>query len=277
LQLRARTGCQLVLVEDDEHGQMDLEALERALAEDEAAMVSMVHVPTQSGLVNPAAEAGRLCREAGVLFVLDACQSAGQLPLDVRELGCGILTGNGRKFIRGPRGTGFLWMHPELIPRVEPVMLDLHAANWVAPDRYEVRGDAGRFEMWERDAAAQIGLGVAVDHALGWGIDAIAERNAVLAAGLRARLAELPGVTVRDRGAQLCAITTFTVEGMEPDEVQARLRAEAINVSVSTLDSAQLDLSRRGLESVVRASLHYVTTEEELDRFAAELGTVVRR
>jgi len=277
LQLQRRTGCQLVLIEDDVHGQMDLEALERALAEDETAMVSLVHVPTQSGLVNPAVEVGRLCRDAGALYVLDACQSAGQLPLDVTELGCAILTGNGRKFLRGPRGTGFLWMHPELIERVEPVMLDLHAASWVAPDRYEIRGDAGRFEMWERDVAAQVGLGVAVEHALGWGIDAIAERNTALAAGLRERLAELPGVTVRDRGAQLCAITTFTVDGVEPEVVQARLRAGDVNVSVSTLDSAQLDLSHRGLKSVVRASVHYVTTEEELDRFASVLRSVIAR
>jgi selenocysteine lyase/cysteine desulfurase len=277
LQLTRRTGCQLVLVEDDEHGQMDLDALDRALAQDEAALVSMVHVPTQSGLVNPAAEAGRLCREAGVLFVLDACQSAGQLPLDVTELGCGILTGTGRKFLRGPRGTGFLWVHPELITRIEPVMLDLHAATWAAPDRYEVRGDAGRFEMWERDVAAQIGLGVAVDHALGWGIDAIAARNAALAAGLRQRLAEIPGVTVRDRGRQLCAITTFTVDGHDPDDIKARLRGAGVNVSVSTLDSAQLDLSHRGLESVVRASVHYTTTEDELDRFASELRSTIAR
>ena len=276
LQLQRRTGCQLVLIEDDDHGQIDLDALDRALAADEVAMVSLVHVPTQSGLVNPAVEVGQLCREAGVLYVLDACQSAGQLPLDVEELGCGILTGNGRKFLRGPRGTGFLWVHPELVAQIEPAMLDLHAASWVAPDRYEVRGDAGRFEMWERDVAAQIGLGVAVDHALGWGIEAIAQRNAALADGLRERLAEIPGVRVRDRGRQLCAITTFTVDGMDPEEVKVRLRGARINVSVATLDSAQLDLSHRGLESVVRASVHYLTTEDELDRFAAELGALVR-
>ncbi len=275
LQLQRRTGCQIVLVEDDGRGQIDLEALERALAEDETAMVSLVHVPTQSGLVNPAAEAGRLCRAAGVMMVLDASQSAGQLPLDVTELGCAILTGNGRKFLRGPRGTGFLWVHPELVTRIEPVMLDLHAASWTAPDRYEVREDAGRFEMWERDVAAQIGLGVAVDHALGWGLHEIAERDAALAAGLRRRLFELPGVTVRDRGEQLCAITTFTVEGMDPEEVKARMRSARINVSVTTLDSAHLDLSKRGLESVVRASVHYVTTEDELDRFTDELRRII--
>jgi selenocysteine lyase/cysteine desulfurase len=131
--------------------------------------------------------------------------------------------------------------------------------------------------MWERDVAAQIGLGVAVDHALEWGIDAIAERTVALAAGLRERLAEIPGVTVRDRGERLCAITTFTVDGMDPEAVKARLRAEGVNVSVSTLDSAQLDLSHRGLESVVRASVHYVNTEDELDRFASELRSAIAR
>jgi cysteine desulfurase/selenocysteine lyase len=237
-------------------------------------MVSLVHVPTQGGLVNPAVEVGRLCREAGVLFVLDACQSVGQLPIDVGELGCAVLAGNGRKFLRGPRGTGFLYMHPELIERIEPVMLDLRAATWTAPDRYEVREDARRFEMWEADVAGRIGLGVAVDHALGWGIDAIAARNAHLADGLRRRLDELPGVTVRDRGAQRCAITTFTVAGVESDVVRARLRAEDVNVSVSVATSAQLDLPHRGLDDVVRASVHYVNTDEELDRFAALVGAI---
>jgi cysteine desulfurase/selenocysteine lyase len=269
LQLQRRTGCQLVLVEDDEQGQIDLAALESALADDDTALVSLVHVPTQGGLVNPAVEVGRLCREAGVLFVLDACQSVGQLPIDVGELGCGVLAGNGRKFLRGPRGTGFLYVHPELSKRIEPVMLDLRAATWSAPDRYEVRDDARRFEMWEADVAGRIGLGVAVDHALGWGIDAIAARNAHLAEGLRRRLDDIPGVTVRDQGAQRCAITTFTVSGVESDAVRARLRADGVNVSVSVATSAQLDLPHRGLDDVVRASVHYVNTDEELDRFAA--------
>jgi len=277
LQLQQRTGCQLVLVDDDEHGQIDLDALERELAEDDAALVSLVHVPTQGGLVNPSAEVGRLCREAGVLFVLDACQSAGQLPLDVDELGCAVLTGNGRKFLRGPRGTGFLYMRRELIPQIEPVMLDLHAATWTAPDRYEVRDDARRFEMWEYDVAARVGLGVAVDHALGWGIDAIAERNSVLADGLRQRLAAIPGVTVHDQGEQRCAITTFAVDGVAARDVKARLRAEAVNVSVTNALSAQLDLPHRGLDSLVRASVHYVTTDDELDRFASLIHQISAR
>ena len=274
LQLQARTGCEIVLVEDDEHGQVDLEALAIALDHEHVALVSLTHVPTQSGLVNPAAAVGRLCREAGVLFVLDACQSAGQLPLDVEELGCHVLSATGRKFLRGPRGTGLLYVQRELALQLEPLVLDLHAATWVAPERYEIRLDARRFEMWESDVAGRIGLGVAVDHALGWGLDAIAERNATLAVGLRGRLAEIPGVTVRDRGAQLCAITTFTVDGVSAQDVAERLQTEGVNVSSSTATSAQLDLPHRGLDAVVRASVHYVTTDDELDRAAALIAKI---
>ena len=161
-----------------------------------------------------------------------------------------MLAGNGRKFLRGPRGTGFLYMHPELIPRVEPVMLDLHAATWTAPGQYEIRDDARRFEMWESDVAARIGLGVAVDHALGLGHrrDRRAERHAWPRACAPARRRS-PASTVHDRGEQLCAITTFTVAGVEAEAVRSTLRAQGVNVSVTVATSAQLDLPRRGLDA----------------------------
>jgi selenocysteine lyase/cysteine desulfurase len=276
VQLKARTGCEIVLVDDDVDGQVDLDGLARALEDDRVAMVSLTHVPTQGGLVNPAAEVGRLCRAADVLFVLDACQSAGQLPLDVRELGCQILTGTGRKFLRGPRGTGFLYIERELAQQLDPPMIDTGPALWVSPDRYELRPDTRRFEMFESFVAGRVGLGVAVDHALGWGIEAIAARNAELASGLRERLREIPGVRVHDRGKQLCAITTFTVDGVAADEVADRLRAQGTNVSVSRAGSAQFDLPRRGLQELVRASVHYVTTDEELDTAAAQVAAIAR-
>jgi selenocysteine lyase/cysteine desulfurase len=209
-----------------------------------------------------------LCRAAGVPFVLDACQSAGQLPLDVDELGCDVLTAAGRKFLRAPRGTGFLYVRPSLLERLRPLSVDLHGGSWSAPEVVEMRPDARRFEAFEASMSARIGLGVAVDHALGWGLDAIAERNDALAEGLRARLDEIPGVTVRDKGRQRCAITTFTVDGVASADVQAALRPQQVNVGVTTLPFAQLDLPHRGLDALVRASLHYVTTDDELDRFA---------
>ncbi len=274
LQLRHRTGCEIVLVDDDEHGAVDLAALAQALQHGPTAFVSLTHVPTHSGLVNPATEVGRLCREAGTIFVLDACQSAGQLPLDIGQIGCQVLSATGRKFLRGPRGTGFLYVERSLAQRLEPAVLDMFSATWIDPDRYEVRPDARRFELWESDVAGRIGLGVAVTEALGWGLDAIAERTATLAEGLRSRLQRVPRLDVQDRGRQLCAITTFTLDDIPAQQVADRLREGGATVSVAVATSAQHDLPPRGLSSVVRASVHYLTTEDELDRFAEMVAAI---
>lgn len=275
LHLRKRTGCELVLIDDDDDGSVDLAALEHALEHGPTGFVSLTHVPTQSGLVNPAAAVGRLCRDAGAIFVLDACQSAGQLPLDVADLGCHVLSATGRKFLRGPRGTGFLYVERSLSQQLEPTVLDMFSATWVEPDRYVVRADTRRFELWESDIAARIGLGVAVKEALDWGLDAIAEHNARLATDLRSRLAAIEGVTVRDRGRDLCAITTFTVADVPAQQIADRLQEQGANVSVSVATSAQYDLPHRGLEAVVRASVHYLTTNDELERFATMVTDVV--
>ncbi len=272
LQLAERTGCQIVLVDDDGDGQVDLEAFERALQDGPVAFASLVHVPTGSGLINPAEEVGRLCRAAGVPLLLDACQSVGQLPIDVGSIGCSALTASSRKFLRGPRGTGFLWVDPELLPRLRPATADLRGADWVAPDRYELRAGVRRFEQFEADYAARLGMGAAVDHALGWGVDAIAERVQALAAGLRGRLAEIPGVAVHDKGARRCAITTCSVAGVPLSEVVDRLRAQAINVGVVLPGFAQHDLPHRGLGELVRPSVHYTTTDAELDRAVAAIA-----
>lgn len=274
LVLQERTGCEVVVVEDDPTGQVDLDAFAAALRAGSVAFASLVHVPTGSGLVNPVEEVGRLCREAGVPLVVDCCQSVGQLPVDVEALGAAVATASARKFLRGPRGTGFLYVHPDLLPRLRPTTYDLRSATWVAPDRYEPVEGARRFEQFEADVAARLGMGAAVDHALGWGIDAIAERVTALADDLRARLSELDDVTVHDKGARLGAITTSTVAGVPAPEVARRLREQAINVSVVLPGFAQHDLPHRGLGELVRASVHYTTTDDELDRFTTALAQI---
>jgi cysteine desulfurase / selenocysteine lyase len=272
-QVADRTAASIEIVPDDEHGQLDVEALERLLDE-RVKLVSLVHVPTQSGLVNPAAAVGRVTRAAGVPFLLDACQSIGQLPLDVQAIGCDVLSATGRKFLRGPRGTGLLYVRDDLIGRLEPPFLDMHAAEWQPDGSYAVRPDARRFENWETYVAGKVGLGVAADYALSIGLDPIWERVRALAARLRAGLADIPGVTVVDRGEVLGAIVTFTVEGRAADDVREALTAVRVNVSVTDASAARLDLDPRGIDELVRASVHYYNTDEELDRLVGRVATL---
>jgi cysteine desulfurase/selenocysteine lyase len=265
-QVADRTAATVEFVPDGDAGGIDLDALERMLDE-RVKLVSLVHVPTQSGLVQPAAAVGAITRAAGVPLLLDACQSVGQLPIDVGAIGCDMLSATGRKFLRGPRGTGFLYVRRELVERLEPPLLDLHAAEWLADGSYRIRADARRFENWESYIAGKVGLGVAVDYALSWGLDAIREQVVTLANRLRGRLAEIDDVTVLDVGPELCAIATFAVADRPAEEVAAALAAERINVSVSPLTSSRADFAARGVAAdIVRASVHYYNTDEEVDR-----------
>ncbi len=228
-------------------------------------------MPTNGGLVNPAPEIGRIARAYGVLYLLDACQSVGQLPIDVAAIGCDMLSATGRKYLRGLRGTGFLYVRRDILDRLKPSFLDLHAATRVDPDSYEMRPDARRFENWERNIAAQLGLGAAVDYALGWALADITERVATLADDLRRPLTDIQGVSVRDLGRRRCGIVSFTVEGELPRDIVAALRQRRMNCHTSA-GSTPVDTRVRRLPDLVRASVHYYNTEEEVARYAAAVG-----
>jgi len=270
LQVARRTGVEIVPVPDDESGQIDLAALARAI-DRRAKLIAISHIPTQGGLVQPAAAIGRLARQAGIPYLLDACQSVGQMPVDVEVIGCDFLSATGRKYLRGPRGTGFLYARRSACDALEPVFLDNHAARWTGADRYEVVPDALRFENWEKPYAAILGLAAAIAEANALGLPAIWQRIHALGEALRTRLADLPGVAVRDLGRQRCGIVTFTVAGADHTSLRNHLRRNAINVSVSSVFTARIDFESRGLKDVMRASVHIYNTEEELDRFVVAL------
>jgi selenocysteine lyase/cysteine desulfurase len=276
LQVAQRSGVSVEAIDSDDSGQVSVDALERMMDE-RVKLIAITHVPTSSGLINPAAGIGTVARAWGVPFLLDACQSVGQMETHVDELGCDILSGTGRKYLRGPRGTGFLYVRSRLIEQLEPPFLDLHAATWTARDRYEIRPDARRFENWESNVAGKIGLGIAVDYALDWGMPTIQRRIAHLAEQLRAELADVPGAIVRDPGIERCGIVTFTLEGHSTGEVQRALAARKINVTTSSTASTRLDMEARNLESVVRASVHYYNTADEITRFCEVIKSLTGR
>jgi selenocysteine lyase/cysteine desulfurase len=276
LQVAARTGAAVEVIDNDETGQLSIADLRRRLNHGNGTvkLVAITHVPTQGGLVNPAEQVGAATREAGVPYLLDACQSVGQMPIDVERIGCDLLSATGRKFLRGPRGTGFLYVRKSILDQLgEPPFLDLHAATWTAPGTYVVRPDARRFENWETNYAGKIGLGVAVDYALTWGMEAIQARVTGLAHRLRETLSSLDGVHVHDQGRRQCGIVTFTIDGVPAPTVQQCLHNQGVNVSVSLAEYARLDLPSRGLPDLVRASVHYYNTTDELDQLITALPT----
>ncbi|MFB4306202.1 aminotransferase class V-fold PLP-dependent enzyme [Actinomadura sp. GTD37] len=268
-QMAAAKGARVDVVPDEADGTLSLDALEAELRKGDVRLVSLNHIPTHNGLVNPAAEVGRLCREHGVLYLLDACQSVGQLAIDVDEIGCDMLSATGRKYLRGPRGTGFLYVRRDILRTLVPPFLDLHAATWKAPDGFELRDDARRFETWERYVAGQIGLGVAADYAADLGMTDIETHVTRLAAELREELAVRPGVTVLDKGARPSGIVTFSVDGHDPAAIKAAAREHDVNITVTNPLSHGYDPDAR--PAAVRASVHYYNTDEELERLLAVL------
>lgn len=266
LHLARARGVVVDVVPSDADGALDVEALQRMI-DARTKLIAVTHVPTNGGLVNPAAEVGAVARAHGIPFLLDACQSVGQLPLDVAAIGCDMLSATGRKFLRGPRGTGFLYVRRTILDRLRPPFLDLHSARWIDARDYAIEPGATRFEMWESSVANRLGLGAAVDYALAIGIEAIAARTGALAETLRARLTALPGIAVHDLGRVRCGIVTFALDGLAARDVSARLRAQGINTSVSTAPFARWDMEPRGLTELVRASPHAYNTEEECGRF----------
>ncbi|TFF13542.1 aminotransferase class V-fold PLP-dependent enzyme [Pseudomonas sp. BCA14] len=274
LQMKQRRGIEIRLIPNDEHGQVSLSALRELLHDERVALVSLPVIATNGGPVQPIEQIGALARAAGVLFLLDACQGVGQMPIDVQKIGCHMLAATSRKYLRGPRGMGFLYVEKALCQNLEPAFLDLHAAALQSADTFTIRADARRFENWECNVAAKLGLGAAVEYALAQGIEPMWLRIQQLAGYLRQRLAELSGVTPQDLGRQKSGIVTFTHQNHSAAQVQQWLAGQEkpVNVSTSTFRSTLLDMQHRELLEVSRASVHAYNTEAEIDTMIAALS-----
>jgi len=273
LQLARDKGVVVETIPSTATGELCVESLQ-AMIDDSVKLISVTHVPTNGGLVNPVEAIGAVARANDILYIVDACQSAGQMPLDVNAIQCDVLSATGRKWLRGPRGVGFLYVSSRILESLHPPMIDLFSAVWVDVDRYELRKDARRFENWESNYAAKLGLGSAIDYALNIGLDNIEVEVSRLADMFRARLGEIAGVNLHDIGEKKCGIVTFSVTGIDPAAIEARLRENKIHVSVSSPASTLIDATRRELPTLVRASVHYYNQETQIDALVSCVKTI---
>ncbi|MFJ6892558.1 N-methyl-L-tryptophan oxidase [Streptomyces hokutonensis] len=268
-------GVQVELLPNAPDGAVDLEALEAALRAGPASLVTAAHVPTSSGLVEPAAAIGALAGAHGVPFLLDATQSLGQLPVDMGAIGCDLLIGTGRKFLRGPRGTGLLAVRRPLLDRLAPEAPDVRGARWTAERSWELVPDAKRFELWEAAHALRLGLGAALTDLVALGVDTVARHLAALATSLRERLSALPGVHVTDPPAAGGAIVTFVVDGLDASDVQRQLAYRRVHLIAVPAGHGRWDMDHRGLTKVVRASVHVYNDEDDLDALVEAVREIV--
>ncbi len=279
LQLRKRFGVEVRWAENGADGVVDPDDMRRLMDAHRPRLVALTHVPSGIGLVQPAAEVGRLCAERGILYLVDACQSVGQIDLDVADLRCDFLSGTLRKFLRGPRGAGFLYASDRVLADdMEPLYLDLHSARWTGPETYEAAPSARRFELWEKAYAGMLGAREAIDYATDLGLDRIEARVQGLAEGLRNRLRERERVRVLDRGPVSCGIISFTVSGTDDAQpLHQALMDRGINTAFTGPGNARFIFPKEDVPWVLRASPHYYNTEEEVDRFLEVLDSILEQ
>jgi selenocysteine lyase/cysteine desulfurase len=266
LSLARRLGVEVVRAADAPEGGIDAGSVRELVARRRPALVALTWVPTNSGLVQPVEAVGEICRAGGIPYLVDGCQAVGQMPVDVGRIGCDYLAGTARKFLRGPRGIGFLYVADRaLAAGAHPLLVDMHGADWTEPDAFALAPDARRFESWEISYALAMGLGAAVRYALEVGIETARDRAYALAGYARERLAGLRGVRVLDRGPELCAIVTIDPGGRPGAGLMLALRARGINTSSPERTDAVIDMDEKGATSALRISPHYYNTAEEVE------------
>jgi selenocysteine lyase/cysteine desulfurase len=276
LSLARRRGVEIVRAPDAPEGGVDADEVRRLVSRRRPALVALTWVPTNSGLVQPVEAVGRICQEAGVPYLVDACQAVGQMPIDVQRVGCDYLAATSRKFLRGPRGVGFLYVSDQRLEAgAHPLLVDMHGATWVEADAFDLTPDARRFESWEFAPALVLGLGAAAAYALDVGLATARDRARQLAAYARTRLAMVPGVRVLDRGPELCAIVTAALAGRDAKEIKLALRARGINTSSPEREDAVIDMDEKQASSALRISPHYYNTKEEVDLAIDALEEIV--
>jgi selenocysteine lyase/cysteine desulfurase len=272
LSCQKRFGIKIVRIKNASVGGVDLQDLEEKLFTLQPALLAITHIPTNSGLVQPVKNIGEIYSRYEkthgdkTWYILDACQSAGQMKLDVTELKCDFLSVTNRKFLRGPRGTGFLYISDKVLQYgLEPLFIDMRGAEWIEKDLYKPMADARRFEDWEFAYALVLGSSLAIEYCLNIGEDKIWGQVTLLSGYMRNELAGIDRIRVLDKGPEVGAAVTFNVQGSRPGYIVDELLKRKINVVASLRDYAVIDFDEKKVEWAIRASPHYYNTMEEID------------
>jgi selenocysteine lyase/cysteine desulfurase len=278
LSLARRRGVEVRRAADLESGGADPQSVKELLRDPRVRLLAATWVPTNSGLMQPVEALGEIAEAAGIPYLVDGCQAVGQIPVDVIKLRCDFFSGTARKFLRGPRGTGFLYVSDRALRRGDfPLYVDMRGADWVSADSFAPALDARRFENWEFAYSLVLGLGEAARYAVEVGIERGGRRARELAASLRTKLSGIGGIRVLDRGRELAAIVTADVSGWDATELSKLLRKRGINSSASLRAYAVIDMDEKGAATALRLSPHYYNTEEEIDQVVEELKGVTAR
>lgn len=275
LNLAKRLGIEIIRASDLPEGGVDSKSIRLLIQKNRPKLVLMSWVPTNSGLIQDAHAVGRVCNQEKIPYLLDACQAVGQLPIDVSKLNCDFLFATARKFLRGPRGLGFLYVSDKMLERnMYPLFPDTKGARWISANDFEVEPDAKRFENWEFPYALVVGLGAAAKYAGSVGIEIAGKRACGLAAHIREKLMQLSNIRVLDRGKHRCAIVTVEVKGIDSKKLMEKLRREKINTSVIMRNQGVIDMDAKEVKSALRISPHYYNTIEEVEQTIEVLQAV---
>ncbi|NMK48929.1 aminotransferase class V-fold PLP-dependent enzyme [Achromobacter sp. Bel] len=276
MRLRAeRAGAVLQTIPSDDSGCVDADAL-ASMLDERVRLIALTWLPANGGLINPAAAIGRVARQHGIPYFVDAAQAVGQLPVDVAEIGCDVLSGAGRKALRGPRGTGLLYVRRDFLDQLTPAFVDTHSAPLGADGQPQLRADAARLESAENSLALRCGLAHALQEALDIGLEAIRATIDAKAQSLRTEIAAIPGITVLDQGRELSSLVSFNLAGREATAVQRALAADGITIGSNGVPYTPLDMQARGLTQIARASVSYLTSDAEVARLLDGLRQLAR-
>ena len=275
LHLARQKQIEVIPIPSDEYGRVDLNQLEDHL-NNKVRLVAITHIPTNSGIINPVEEIGNLLNGTGIWYLIDACQSAGQVAIDVDAIGCDFLSVTGRKYLRGPRSSGLLYASDKALQETEPLTVDLHSAEWTANNNYEIHPNAGRYEQWEQNLSGKLGLAKAIEYYLDADPDRIHATLAHHGEELRKLLKTDPRISVHDPGGSQGGIVTFDTPS-DPQSLQNSLSNLNFNVSVSPYSSTLIDMDKRGFGDLIRASVHYYNTRDELNAFADTVFELIEK